>query len=101
MAPRRASTAFLRFERRRGTCAPFDGPKLLEENRFLSLGHCCCGSALPSRPVPCSSPPMPPNRSHLFFIPPWCAGVTPHGGSLLAAKDKAPAPPAGPLFEQH
>ena len=31
----------------------------------------------------------------------WCAGVALHGGSLLAAEDKAPAPPAGPLFEQH
>jgi hypothetical protein len=31
----------------------------------------------------------------------WFAGVALHGGSLLAAEDKAPAPPAGPLFEQH
>src|SRR4051794_8798053 len=34
-------------------------------------------------------------------MPRWCAGVPPPGGSLLAAEEKAPAIPAGPLFEQH
>src|SRR4051812_43145384 len=44
---------------------------------------------------------MLPKRFQRFFMLTGCARVALHGGSLLAAEDKAPAPPSGPLLEQH